>query len=60
MGIGGLHSSEQTVSHLSDEHTALIDRDVTSYYPAIILGNGYTPAHMGFCVHTRFRFNSRQ
>lgn len=47
MGIGGLHSSEQSVSHQADEHTVLVDRDVASYYPNIILGTGLAPAHMG-------------
>lgn len=47
MGIGGLHSSEQRTAHFADEQTMLIDRDVASYYPAIILGTGLQPAHMG-------------
>ena len=47
MGIGGLHSSEQNVSHYADDEHVIVDRDVTSYYPAIILNNGLAPAHMG-------------
>jgi hypothetical protein len=47
MGIGGLHSTEKSVAHFADEHTLLIDRDVASYYPAIILNCGLRPAHMG-------------
>jgi hypothetical protein len=45
MGMGGLHSSEQTVSHVSGDYV-LIDRDVTSYYPAIILNLGLFPQHL--------------
>ncbi|MFN8758678.1 MAG: hypothetical protein ACK5XA_07715 [Tagaea sp.] len=43
MGIGGLHSSEESVAHFADADTVLIDRDVASYYPAIILRCGLTP-----------------
>lgn len=47
LGIGGLHSSEQTISHYADAEHVIVDRDVTSYYPAIILRTGLAPAHMG-------------
>lgn len=47
MGIGGLHSSEKTIAHVAYGDHLLIDRDVASYYPAIILNNGLTPEHMG-------------
>ena len=47
MGIGGLHSSEQTVSHYSDDEAVVSDTDVVSYYPKIILRTGLSPAHMG-------------
>jgi len=47
MGIGGLHSTEQGISHYADSDTVLVDRDVASYYPAIILGCGLYPKHLG-------------
>lgn len=47
MGIGGLHSSEQTVAHFADAHTLLLDRDVISYYPRIILNQRLYPHHIG-------------
>lgn len=47
LGIGGLHSSEERSSWYSDGKRVLIDRDVASYYPRIILNNGWHPAHMG-------------
>lgn len=47
MGIGGLHSSEKCVSHVSDADTLIVDRDVTSYYPSIILNCGLRPRQMG-------------
>jgi DNA polymerase elongation subunit (family B) len=47
MGIGGLHSCEkaQTVIAGKDEH--LIDVDVASYYPNIILQQALAPKSMG-------------
>lgn len=47
MGIGGLHSSEVNVSHFAGEEHVLVDRDVTSYYPAIILNQGLYPKQIG-------------
>lgn len=47
MGVGGLHSSESGVAHKSDENTMLIDRDVASFYPRIILNLGLFPKHLG-------------
>lgn len=47
MGMGGLHSTEESVSHYSDEHFTLYDYDVTSYYPSIILNCKLFPPHLG-------------
>jgi len=47
LGIGGLHSSETRAMHLADAATCLVDRDVASYYPSIILRCGLAPAAMG-------------
>lgn len=47
MGIGGLHSTESCVCHVANETTLLIDRDVASYYPSIILNQDLFPKHMG-------------
>lgn len=47
LGIGGLHSTEKSVAHRADVTTVIIDRDVASYYPAIILRNNLAPPHMG-------------
>lgn len=47
MGIGGLHSSEEKSAHFTDDENVLIDRDVTSYYPAIILNCGLYPDQFG-------------
>lgn len=47
MGIGGLHSSESTVAHYTDNDYILRDIDVTSYYPFIILILGLFPPALG-------------
>ena len=46
LGIGGLHSSEQCAAHVTDDEHIIVDRDVASYYPAIILGQGLEPEPM--------------
>lgn len=47
MGIGGLHSSEETAAHYTDKDYVLRDIDVTSYYPFIILGQDLYPKSTG-------------
>ena len=47
MGIGGLHSSETTVSYKSNSKSFLISPDVESYYPQIILNQELYPKHLG-------------
>ena len=47
MGIGGLHSFEKNVAYKSTNDLYIIDRDVASYYPAIILNQKLYPDHMG-------------
>lgn len=47
MGIGGLHSTEKTIAHYADNDHILVDRDVASYYPSIILNQGLAPEQMG-------------
>lgn len=47
MGVGGLHSSEKGVFHISDDKFSLFDWDVDSYYPSIILNLGLYPKQLG-------------
>ena len=47
LGIGGLHSSETAQAVEADADHVLVDRDVASYYPAIILRLGLAPQQMG-------------
>lgn len=46
LGIGGLHSSEVSTAHHADEKYMLVDRDVASYYPNIILLCRLYPKHL--------------
>lgn len=47
MGLGGLHSSEKSVAHVQTAHTRLIDIDVESFYPRIIINQRLYPEHLG-------------
>ena len=47
MGIGGLHSYEKNVAYKAIDDLSIIDRDVASYYPSIILNQKLYPDHMG-------------
>lgn len=47
MGIGGLHSSEESIAFRFDDERVLTGPDVTSYYPNIIIKNRLIPEHLG-------------
>jgi hypothetical protein len=47
IGIGGLHSSEKKVSYHSNKRDVVIDRDVASYYPTMMLNMEMYPDGMG-------------
>ncbi len=47
VGMGGLHSQEKRQTVAADSRTRVIDRDVTGYYPNLILKNGFVPQHLG-------------
>lgn len=61
MGIGGLHSSEERTAHHASDDVLLIDFDVQSYYPSIILKCGLYPEHLteAFLAVYRYIFNAR-
>jgi hypothetical protein len=44
---GGLHTENKPEVFEEDEEYEIIDWDVASYYPAIIITNGRFPAHLG-------------
>lgn len=47
IGIGGIHSTEKSRSLVADEDYVLIDADVASQYPKIIMSRGLYPAALG-------------
>lgn len=47
IGIGGLHSKEKCQTVVPTKYEVLADRDVTSYYPNIILSRGLFPEQFG-------------
>lgn len=47
LGIGGIHSTEKRQAIAPKENEILCDRDVASYYPAIILNLRLYPRHLG-------------
>lgn len=47
MGIGGLHSTEANRSLHSDDDFVLVDVDVASYYPRIIINTRLYPKSLG-------------
>lgn len=61
MGIGGLHSCEESVSYEANDEYFIADTDVTSYYPTLILNAGISPESLGpdFLVVYRDIVNSR-
>lgn len=46
-GTGGIHGSVARQMVRADDEYALIDLDVTSFYPNIAIVNGLYPAHLG-------------
>jgi hypothetical protein len=47
LGIGGIHSTEHKQAIVPKDNEMLCDRDVASYYPAIILNLRLYPRHLG-------------
>jgi len=44
---GGLHTENKPKTFIASDDTIIVDWDVSSYYPAIIINNGKYPAHLG-------------
>jgi len=44
---GGLHTENKPKVFETDDETKILDWDVSSYYPAIIINNGRYPQHLG-------------
>jgi len=46
LGVGGLHSEDESGKFVSDADVIIRDADVSSYYPNIIISNNIVPAHL--------------
>jgi hypothetical protein len=46
LGMGGIHSNEKSTAFKSDDEYILLDRDVASYYPRIVLNQRLYPKHL--------------
>lgn len=57
MGIGGLHSTEECQAFVlkEDSNFEIIDRDVASYYPNIILNQNAYPDKLGMIFQDTYR-----
>lgn len=55
IGIGGLHSQESETAHFSDDENVLLDRDVASYYPEMMLNMNMQPGGFGRHFNTVYR-----
>jgi len=47
LGIGGLHSDDRPGIFKADNNTKIIDCDITSFYPNILINYNLFPAHLG-------------
>ena len=58
---GGLHTENKPEIFEADNDTVIVDWDVSSYYPAIIINNGRYPAHLGkeFLLGYKAMFDKR-
>ena len=46
-GMGGLHSVNKPGIFIADDNTVLLDDDVASLYPSIVIQNNIYPEHLG-------------
>lgn len=55
MGVGGIHTVDGPGYFEATDETAIVDLDVASYYPSLIIELGLSPSHMGggFCDDMR-------
>jgi len=46
MGVGGLHSADFSSKFISNDIYEIVDADVASFYPSMMIVNGIAPAHL--------------
>jgi len=61
IGVGGIHTVDKPDLFESTDEYAIIDLDVASYYPSIIIEEGLYPRHIGpsFCEDMRILRDKR-
>lgn len=61
-GVGGVHGCVGSGVYVSDDSYVIKSVDVTSFYPMLIINNGFAPAHLGDTFANRYRwfFDERQ
>lgn len=47
LGLGGIHSTEKKEAFICKDNEIIINADVSSYYPSIIINCGLCPSHIG-------------
>jgi hypothetical protein len=47
LGVGGLHTEDAPGKFATDSECIIQDMDVSSYYPNLIINNGFYPEHLG-------------
>lgn len=55
MGVGGLHSNDEPGVFEANDTTDIIDCDISSMYPTLILNHNLKPAHLTFDFITVYR-----
>ena len=61
-GLGGVHGAKKGI-YESDEYMTILSSDVVSYYPNLVIRNGWSPAHLPkreFCEQYEWFFNERK
>jgi len=55
LGIGGIHSIDKGAMFEEDEENFIIDADITSMYPALMINHNLTPEHLGSKFMVKFK-----
>lgn len=62
-GLGGIHGARKSGIYESSKDVIIMSSDVVSYYPNLIIRNGWAPAHLPkaeFCELYEWFFNERK
>lgn len=62
-GVGGIHGFSVQKSYKSDKNNVIISSDCKSYYPNLVIRNGWAPAHIpkkAFCEQYEWFYEERK